>query len=458
MSTGQTAGSISMAAQANDYLTEYQQKTPTSAKLFKRAQLVTEGGMSHNPRYSAPYPLYVDKAQGSKVWDVDGNRFVDLWMGHSDSILGHSPPEVVAQLKELMGDGFHIGIPMEHEITLGEKIQKMMPCAERVRFCCSGTEATMFAVRLARGFTGRNTILKIMGGWHGANTDLLVDVFAPEFIGAEGKGLPPDLTKYTKAVRFNDIEDTARVIREAGDDFAGIILSPLSAHHIPADLEYLEFLQEETKKSGALLIFDEVVTGFRLAPGGAQEFFGITPDLATIGKVMGGGMPIGGVVGRADVFADSAATNTGGKADKIIIGGGTYSCNPLSMVAGKITLDILDSHKDTLYPGINSASKRIAEGAKEAFAANGIPVNVTNTGSVHEVHFLKEEGLPIRNINEFLENGLAARSKELSIRLCNHGVYNTHGGNLSSEHSDEDVDYVIAAYRKIAGEMAETQA
>ena len=443
-----------MATASTDYIQRFEQRTARSKQLFEKACEVTEGGMSHVPRYFAPYPLYVDKAQGSRVWDVDGNEYVDLWNGHSDSILGHSPEPVVSKLREILGNGLHVGIPQEHEIALAEKIQEMMPCAERVSFCCSGTEATMFAVRIARAHTKRNVILKMVGGWHGPNSELLVDVFPPEFIGAEGAGLTPDVPKYTRSVQMNDIEDTARAIREAGDDWAGVILSTVGRAHIPVTQEYLQFLREETTKAGAVMILDEVVTGFRLAPGGAQEFYGVTPDLACIGKVMGGGLPIGGLAGKAELFKNTATNFSGPKRDKVVIGGGTYSANPLSMVAGRVTLDLLARKKDTIYPQINGNSEKIANGARKAFEDAGIAVHVLNTGSMHEVHVLKEAGLPMVTVKDCLANTLSERSKEVQIRMMNNGVYNLHGGCMTTAHGDAEVQHIIGAYQKVAQEMA----
>ena len=226
MSEGSSTQAAAMAVTADDYLSRYEQRTPGSKALYEKARKVTPGGISHNHRYHAPYPVYFEKAKGCKLWDVDGNEYIDLWMAHYDAVLGHAPDTIVKQLQEAMEGGLHVGLAMEHEIGMAERVVELVPAAEQVRFCTSGTEATMYAVRLARGFTGRNIILKIRGGWHGANTDLMVDVAAPEFIGAEGAGLLPQLAEYTRSVEFNDIEDTARAIREAGHDWAGIILEP----------------------------------------------------------------------------------------------------------------------------------------------------------------------------------------------------------------------------------------
>ena len=444
------------SATDGDYRARFEQRTPGSKKLHENSRRLTPGGISHNNRYHGPYPTYMAKAKGSKLWDVDGNEYVDLWMAHFDAILGHAPPEVVKPLQEAMEDGLHVGLSMEHEVALAERVCDMVPAAERVRFCTSGTEATMYAVRLARGFTGRNIILKMVGGWHGANTDLMVDVTPPEYIGPEGMGLPPWVATYTRAVQLNDIEDTARAIREAGGDWAGVILEPAmgAAGFIRAEPEYLEFLQEEARRAGALVILDEVVTGFRLAPGGAQELFGFTPDLVTMGKILGGGMAVGAVAGRADVMDLSSVERTGKKSERLIIGGGTYSTNPLTMIAGAITLDILKARKEQIYPGLARANQRLCEGIEAAFEAAEIPVHVNRLGSLSEVHFPRSAGLPLRNMADMVENTLMEKRGELAARLRNHGVYLLHAGALSVAHEPEDVEFIIAAYARCAEEMA----
>ncbi|MCH9044919.1 MAG: aminotransferase class III-fold pyridoxal phosphate-dependent enzyme [SAR324 cluster bacterium] len=441
----------------SDFISTFEQKTPGSKRLNEVACQVTPGGISHDSRYHAPYPLYVTRAKGSKVWDVDGNAYHDLWMAHYDAILGHAPPMVVDRLKEAMEDGLHIGMAMEHEVALAQKVVEVLPCAQQVRFCASGTEATMYAVRLARGFTGRNVILKIVGGWHGANTDLMIDVRPPEYIGPEGAGLPPDLNSYTRSVQLNDIEDTAKAIREAGDDFAGIILEVAmgAGGFIVAEPDYLSFLREETTKRGAVLIFDEVITGFRLALGGAQEYVGVTPDLTTLGKILGGGMPVGAIAGRADVMEISAVTPKRSKREKVLIGGGTYSCNPLTMIAGAMTLNILQSRKNEIYPALAETNQRMCDGIRGVFADVALPVLVNQVGSLMEVHFLKEEGLPVRSMADVVNNTYKDKQAEYATRMRNHGVFLLHGGGLSVEHTETDIQGIVNAHRAVAQEMAE---
>jgi len=438
------------------YISSFETATGGSRALFEKAQKVIPGGISHFPRWHEPYPLYCSRARGSRMWDADGREYIDLWMAHYDAILGHSPEPVVNALREILSDGLHVGIPMEYEAVLAAMITELMPCAEMVRFCCSGTEADMYAVRLARGFTGRNIILKIEGGFHGAGTDLSVNVFVPHFRGKEGIGLIPSLEQYTRSVIFNDIDDTYQAIQEAEEDLAAVIIEPaLGAFMLPAEAEYLAFLREETKKRQALLIFDEIITGFRIGLGSAQEYFGITPDLTTMGKVMGGGMPIGAIGGRADILEISSVQRNVPQWEKIFIGGGTYSANPLSMVAGITTLNILKERKDDIYPVIDARNKRLCEGIQNAFDAVGIPIHLTRFGSLMAVHFLKEKGLPIKNAGDIIKHTLTAEKEEFAARMRNHGIYFLRSSALSTEHSDADIDAIVAAAEECAREMAE---
>jgi glutamate-1-semialdehyde 2,1-aminomutase len=444
------------APAADDYLQRYEARTPKSRQLHQEARRYLPGGVSHNPRFHAPYPLYFSRAQGARVWDVDGNEYHDLWMAHYDAILGHAPAEVVRAVRDALDSGLHVGLSMEHEIGLARRVCELMPGAEQVRFCSSGTEATMYAVRLARAFTGRNVVLKMVGGWHGPNTDLMVDVNLPEFTGVEGRGLLPGLERYTRSVQFNDIADTARGIAEAGDDWAAIIVEPAmgAAGFLPAQPDYLKFLREETRRRGAVLIFDEVITGFRLALGGGQQTFGVTPDLTTLGKVLGGGMPVGAVAGKAEILEISSPTRDVPKREKVIIGGGTYSCNPLTMIAGAKTLDILKAGKDEIYPQLAEKNQRFCQGVQQAFDDAGLPVHVSRIGSLQEVHFVKEKGLPVRNMADVVAHTHPDWRKELAARLRNHGVFLFHGGAFSTAHSDADVTAMLAAYGKCAEEMA----
>jgi glutamate-1-semialdehyde 2,1-aminomutase len=223
---------------------------------------------------------------------------------------------------------------------------------------------------------------------------------------------------------------------------------------VPAQLDYLKFLREETRRRGAVLIFDEIITGFRVALGGAQAHFGVLPDLTTLGKVLGGGLPVGAIAGKAEILEISSARRNAPKRDRVIIGGGTYSCNPLTMIAGTKTLDILRARQDEIYPALAERNQRFCQGLQQTFDAVGLPVFINRIASLQEVHFVKEKGLPVRNMADVVANTHYDWRKELASRLRNHGVFLFHGGAISMAHTAADLDGMLAAYATCAREMA----
>ena len=441
------------------YSDSYRQKTPKSEVLFKRAREVLPGGISHNIHYFPPYPFFVKYAKGPKVWDVDGNEIVDLWMGHYTHILGHHAEIITEAIERQLKEGIHWGIVFEKQIQLAELIREMIPSAEMVRFCCSGTEATMYAVRLARGYTGRNTILKIAGGWHGANADLTFAIKAPYEKG-ESLGLLPDLEQYTKAIPYNDISETKEIIHQNQKDLAGIILEPVIGEggFIPATTDYLRMLRSETETSGALLIFDEVISGFRLSLGGAQKRFGITPDLTTLGKIVGGGLPVGAVVGKRGIMEKTSPESKGNKWEKIMIGGGTFSSHPLTVAAGLAMLRYLKDHSEKVYPLLESKGEKVREGVQNIMRRHGIKATVTGIGSLFQTNFPRQEGAILSSPHAISQlTDMEKREVEFRIRMLSKGVHVMHGGGaLSTTHSDEDIQRIIEAAGEVAREMAQT--
>jgi len=413
------------------------------------------GGVSHNLRYFAPYPLYIKKAVGSRIWDVNGNEFVDLWMGHYSHILGHRPDPVFRILQERIPEGAHWGIVSESQVTFAEDICRIIPCAEKVRFGVSGTEATMYSVRLARAFTCRNVILKVRGGWHGAGTDLSIGVSSPMDV-QESAGLPPGVAEYTRLFSFNDTEGTIAAIRRYAPDLAGVILEAVGQYFIPPAEGFLQAVQEETQKAGALFILDEVITGCRLSLRGAQGRYGLRPDLMTMGKVLGGGMNMSLVAGRKEIM-DLARPDAGlPKGRGVLMGGGTYSCMLTSMIAGQTMLRFLKDHEGEIYPFLEEKGRRVREGIEAAFRSENIPVKCLGVGSLFTTCFPPSADVPLRNIEDVeTHTNIARREKEFRLRMLNHGVYLVHGGGaLSMAHTDEDVDQIIQAAAKVAQEMA----
>jgi glutamate-1-semialdehyde 2,1-aminomutase len=434
----------------------YRLKTPRSENLFKRAKEVMPGGISHNIHFFPPYPFFVEKTKGSKIWDVDGNEYVDFWMGNYTHILGHRPRVVVQAIEKQLKEGIHWGAVYRKQIEWAELIRELVPSAEMVRFCCSGTEATMYAIRLARGYTGKKTILKAAGGWHGANSELSLGIKMP-YEREESLGLLPELQEYTKLIPFNDLSGSIEVIHQNKEDLAGIIVEPVigGGGFTPATEEYLQMLRSETQTLEALLIFDEVISCFRVALGGAQERFNVVPDLTTLGKITGGGLPVGALVGRREIVETSSPEKKGNKWERVLIGGGTFSAHPLTAVAGLAMLRYLRAHRKRIYPLLESKGERVRKGLQEAFDREGLNAAVTGVGSLFQTHFPFEKGVTLdspQSIHRFTD--LEKREIEFRVRMLAKGVHVMHGGGcLSIAHSDEDIEKFIKATRKVAREM-----
>ena len=424
------------------YSDAYRRKTPLSEKLFKRAKKVMPGGISHNVHFFPPYPLFIKKTKGSKIWDEDGNEYVDLWMGNFTHILGHRPSVVVRAVEKQLKEGVHWGLVYKKQIEWAELVQELVPSAEMVRFCCSGTEATMYAVRLTRGFTGKKIILKAAGGWHGANSDLSLGIRMP-YEREESLGLLPELQQYTKVIPFNDLSGALEIIHQNQKDLAGIILEPIIGEggFTSATKEYLQMLRSETRKLGALLIFDEVISCFRVALGGAQERFNILPDLTTLGKIVGGGMPVGAVAGKREIIERSSPEKKINKWERILIGGGTFSAHPLTAAAGLAMLRYLKDHRKTIYPLLESKGEKIRKQLQEVLDREGLNAVVTGTGSLFQTHFPFEKGVKLdspQSIHRLTD--LEKREIEFRIRMLAKGIHVMHGGGcLTTAHSDEDI-------------------
>ncbi len=422
----------------------YEEKTLLSKELFERAKRVIPGGVCHNLRYFPPYPFFVEKAWGSRIMDVDGNTYIDYWMGHYTHILGHRHPDVVKAVTDYIKEsGYHFGLVNKEEIKLAELVVELVPCAECVRFCCSATEAAMYAVRLARAWTGKDTIMKAVGGWHGASTDLSFGISYP-FNERETLGIPDELEARVKLFTFNDWDDTLRAMDECGDDLAAVIIEPVLGvgGFIPATKDYLKSLKNELEKRGALLIFDETITGFRVSPGGYQEFIGVTPHLTVLGKILGGGFPIGAVCGPMDILMMGSYERR--KPNRVLVGGGTFSCNPISMVAGRVVLERLLEDKKKIYPYINSLCDSLRKGIEEAGKAYGLKVETTGIGSLFMIH-VKKEDVPLRSCEDIYEHTYwDIRDTSLRRFLASHGVHMIHGGGaVSYAHTEEEVEATV---------------
>jgi glutamate-1-semialdehyde 2,1-aminomutase len=418
---------------------EYEAMTPGSRRLFRRASKVFAGGVNHNARFYEPYPIFVAKARGQHIWDEDGNRYTDYWMGHMALILGHSPKVVTKALRAQIANGTHYGLGNRLSVELGEEINRSVPCAEAMRFCNTGAEATMYLVRLARAFTGKREIIKMAGGWHGYNTELNKGVHRP-FDRTESAGILEEEQEHVRNVRFNDLEAAEAEVKRSRGDAAAIFLEPVlgAGGCIPAEKDYLRGLRELSDKYDVLLAFDEIITGFRLALGGAQEWYGVVPDLASLGKIAGGGLPLGMVCGRKEILALADPTSRG---RFVSIGGGTFSDNPLSMTAGLATIRYLRRNASREYPRLDEMGGRARRGIDRAFVDEGVGAHTTGLGSLFLTHF----GVEPKNAEQAAA-GDKQKVLDYGKRLMAAGIFilPRHPGGISTCHTDDDIRKLIA--------------
>jgi glutamate-1-semialdehyde 2,1-aminomutase len=431
---------------------EYLKKTRKSHALYKRSVSCFPGGISHNIRYFAPYPFYTKLAKGKHLRDVDGNVYTDYWMGHWALLIGHSHPIVTSAVRRQTSHGTLFGTVNKLSLDLAYAIKEGMPRAELIRYSSTGSEATMYAVRLARAKTGRRVVAKIVGGWHGYNTNLLQSVNYP-FELDEGLGLIQDEEQFVESIPFNDLERSLKILDTIRDDLACIIVEPVlgGAGCITPESDYLHGLQEFAKRNDALFILDEIVTGFRLSFRGAADEYKLDPDLFTLGKIVGGGLPIGVLCGDKDIM--SLCNPVGREKSEVAcyIGGGTFSANPLTMTAGLATLKHVKQNKSAIYPKINKIGTRIRKGLKKAFSDGGVDVDVTGIGSLFMTHFLNKD---IRKISSASDVGLSDRDllrKYHFALIAKHNMFflPEKMGAISSMHSLKDADHLIDATHQI---------
>ncbi|MFQ5646919.1 MAG: aspartate aminotransferase family protein, partial [bacterium] len=405
-----------------------------------------------------------DYTHGERAYfyDVDGNRYLDFWMGHYANILGHSPVCVREKLAEKLAQGaWHSGIVCRDEVRLAELVCRLVPSAEMVRFCCSGTESSMYGLRLARSYTGREIVMKVSGGWHGAGADLLVSVSRP-YEKSESAGLLAASTDKIVSVPFNDPAAAEKLIRKYGDRLAAVIIEPMVGvgGFIMADREYLEVIRKASRQAGAVLIFDEIISGFRLGLGGAQEIAGVLPDLTLLGKVLGGGMPLGAVCGRRDIMklADPATADRA-EGKYTVTGGGTFSCHPLAMAAGIAMLEQLIAREAEIYPKLARAGDYLRQGIEEVFADHDIWMECTGFASLFMPHFpLGKRGGEQRVVKSpadaAYKTDVHKREIILKEKLLQKGIYVMHGGGaVSDAHTKEDLDSLLQALESIAPEI-----
>ncbi len=435
-----------------------------SFHLYEKAKEVIPGGVTANIKYFAPHPLMMQKGKGSRLVDVDGNEYIDYLLCYGALILGHGHPKVIeAVIQQMTNDGTTVfGTPHELETVMAQKIIQAFPGIEMVRYTNSGLEATLLAVRLAQAFTGKRAIAKFEGHYHGGYDQVLISVNPPVAEAGdekepkavpESKGITAQYADETIILPFNNIEATETILRKQQHRLAAVILEPVQGGFIPADKTFMKQLRSITKELGIILIFDEVKTGFRITYGGAQTIYGIEPDLTALGKVLGGGFPIGAVGGKKEIMEqmdprrgkDALSIGTGkvSKTDTLFHSG-TYNGHPTILAAGLATLDVLQ--QEGTMTRLLQMTAMLREGLENVYRAYGIPMKTVGLGSIFNIVFTEQE---VKNYRDLTKANITLREK-MDYKLLSLGVYTKPGNrySMSVVHTEEDIARTIEAHEK----------
>lgn len=410
----------------------------TSKQLYEQAVKVMPGGVNSPVRAYGSVgrtPLFIDHAKGSKIYDVDGNEFIDYVCSYGPGILGHAREEVIEAVQKAAVDGLTFGAPTKKETIIAEMIKALIPSMEVTRLVSSGTEAVMSAIRTARGYTGRDKIIKFKGCYHGHSDGLLVKAGSAALTSSvpDSAGVPEGYTKTTLVALYNNEDSVRQLFDENKDEIAALVVEPIAANMgvVPPKPGFLQFLRDITAENGAVLIFDEVITGFRMGLGGAQEYYGIKPDMTTLGKIVGGGMPMAAYGGRKEIMDHVSPV---GK----VYQAGTLSGNPIATAAGIKTLEILMDDPE-IYDRINAKAKKIEEALRERSKKTGQPMQVNQVGSLLCAYFTE---YPVVDYDGATSSDLEAFSDYFGYAL-EHGIYlapsQYEAMFVSDAHTEEDI-------------------
>ncbi|MCX9084316.1 MAG: glutamate-1-semialdehyde 2,1-aminomutase [Candidatus Methanoperedens sp.] len=416
--------------------------TEKSKKLFEEAKKLLPGGVSSPVRAIKPYPFYTKSANGSKITDIDGNVYIDYVMGYGPLLLGHNHPAIKEAVTNQLSDGWLYGTPSELEVSLAKEIIKLYASIDMVRFVSTGTEATMGALRAARGFTGKDKFIKIEGGFHGAHEAALVKAGsgATTLGTPDSAGVPRDFTKNTLQVPYNDIEAMTEAIEAYKDDVAAVIIEPVLGNIGPIlpEKDYLKEVRAVTKENDVVLIFDEVITGFRLAMGGAQEYYGIIPDMTTLGKILGGGFHIGVIGGNREIMEMISPAGP-------VYQAGTFNGSPVSMTAGLAMINTMK--KENVHEKINKTGETLRKALSDVVCDLGLKYSISGVGSMFKVFF----GDRPHNYSEALKCDIG-KFNIFFKKMFNDGIFlppsQFETNFLSLAHSKEDIDRTIDAYQR----------
>lgn len=419
----------------------------TSEAMFQEAVKMMPGGVNSPVRafgYVGRNPLFIKRAAGSKIYDVDGNEYIDYVCSWGPGILGHAHPEVIEAVQKAVVDGLTFGAPTERETILCRLIHECMPTMEMMRMVSSGTEAVMSAIRAARGYTGRDKIIKFKGCYHGHSDGLLVKAGSAALTSSvpDSAGVPKSFTEKTLVALYNDEESVRELFENNKGEIAALIVEPVAANMgvVPPKEGFLQFLREITKENGTVLIFDEVITGFRLSVGGAQEYYGIKPDMTTLGKIVGGGMPMAVYGGKKEIME---CVSPVGK----VYQAGTLSGNPVATAAGIKTLELLMKNP-SIYEQIDQSAKKLAQAYRECAAKNNIDMTVNQVGSLLCPYFVKGE---VDNYDKAASSDLDAFSAYFG-KMLDSGIYvapsQFEAMFVSAAHTEEEIqktcDHILA--------------
>jgi glutamate-1-semialdehyde 2,1-aminomutase len=439
---------MTQAAKTSKVMDTYRAMHPKSGALYERARNVISGGITHDGRHLNPYPVYIDRALGARKWDVDGNEYVDYWMGHGALILGHCHPAVVAAIQQQAARGTHLGASHELEVRWAELVSKLIPSAEMVRFTMSGTESTHLAMRIARAYTNRPKILKFQGHFHGWHDGVALAVDPPYDVPWSA-GVPASTLDQILLCPPNDIKAVETVLQRG--DVAAVILEPAGggSSTIPTIPGYLQELRSLTERMGVVLIFDEVISGFRYSPGGAQAYFGVTPDMTTLAKIVAGGLPGGAVVGKKPLMSMMAR-----RGDPVwdrsqrVAQNGTFNSNPVCAAAAIATLELVSD--GSLHARANKVGDELRASLTDVMKRVGVPGATFGDVSIFHVSF---EGKP--GLAGFDRPRRGDLYQLLRCALLNHGLdCSSYHGWISAVHSDEDIDRTVQGYEAAFKDMA----
>ena len=422
-------------------------KIDNSIALFEEAKTLMPGGVNSPVRAFKNIngnPIFFEKASGAYLYDADGNEYIDYIGSWGPMIMGHSHPEIVKAIKTQVELGTSYGAPTGLESDVAKLIKQCLPSIEKIRMVNSGTDATMTTIRLARGFTGRNKIIKFDGCYHGHVDSLLIKAGSgvATFGLPDSPGVPKDLAKYTYTCEYNNKEQFLSIYNEIKDDLAAVIVEPIAGNmgFVPAQEDFLKTLREATSSNNSVLIFDEVMSGFRVSLGGAQEIYNIKPDLTALGKVIGGGLPVGAFGGREEIMNYLAPSGP-------VYQAGTLSGNPLAMAGGSALLQLLINKNP--FQGLEDSASMLLSGMKSIMAESGIPFSVNKIGGMFGFFFLEE--LP-QNINDVSKSDDVLFSNFLNSCIRN-GIYfapsKYEAGFISAMHQDNEINKTLETVKKI---------